>query len=191
MRLPTLVLPLAATLLLLGCGAPSPTVDMGPPDLVPPADLAMHPRLDLGAGPRVECGPMSCPSGQRCCLPPESNLDGGVACAPACPKGQVGYACNGPGDCGGYPCCFSISGSGKGTVISVAACAETPPDCVPKADYLNQILVTRRCKVDADCTAYAPDTAVKSCCSIVLGGARQRFCANESLAALLKGLTCP
>ena len=183
-----------------GCGGPSggaadlavPDVAVAPPDLLPPPDLFQYPVLDL-AGARVACGVATCAPGQECCVPLSIKSDAGLGCAVACGADQFGEACTGPSDCGGYPCCFTVSQGAHGAVsIGDNLCSRLPTDCRPAIDTLNGVLVTRRCDTNADCTAYAPDTTVDKCCSITAPQGTLKLCGNATLAALLKGtIVCP
>jgi hypothetical protein len=67
--------------------------------------------------------------------------------------------CEGPQDCGGNPCCWSVVDvMDRGRTCTMAATA-----CVPVLGV--DTLTTRVCQSDADCTAGGISTALTRCCS--------------------------
>jgi hypothetical protein len=66
--------------------------------------------------------------------------------------------CEGPGDCGGNPCCWSVVNvNDQGT-----ACEAAPSACVPVMGV--DTLTTRVCQTDADCTSGGISTTLTHCC---------------------------
>ena len=133
---------------------PQPSVDFALPP-PPRADLAVPPPIvDLAVPPPVDagglaCGNQTCPAGQHCCIN-RNGMGVTLSCMNSCPDGGVGQiACDGPGTCGGNPCCIRGGQGGFGAIT----CEQAPNACVPTIDFQTRQLTTRLCMADGDCTA--------------------------------------
>jgi len=74
-----------------------------------------------------------------------------------CSSGPPGE-CQGPQDCGGNPCCWTVVDvMDRGTI-----CESAPSACVPVLGV--DTLTTRLCQTDADCTSGGISTALTHCC---------------------------
>lgn len=67
--------------------------------------------------------------------------------------------CEGPGECGGNPCCWSSNVEPDDDRTS---CSTAPDACVP--GFGIDSFVTRACRTDADCTSGGISTAATHCC---------------------------
>jgi hypothetical protein len=141
-------------------------------------DLTYAPPLDADG---VTCGKQTCAPGLVCCLA------GGVeGCAQSCADGGNEFACDGPEDCMGNPCCTRSD-------QNVATCGVAPTDCQPTV--LNSdagfTLITRFCHVDGDCTYGAQNTVLATCCTISpQPGLIAHVCLTPGIAAMAGG-ACP
>ncbi len=162
-----------------------------PPDLrqppPPPRDLAYNPPTDANG---ISCGPMTCGPGQLCCLS-VMGMTVIPSCAASCngDGGQIPVVCDGPGNCGGNPCCVAINGGG-GMFGGQVSCGMKPTDCSPEFNLANRSGTTRRCHVDGDCTAGAPNSQLTDCCTISQGGADVQLCLSQTIAGFIGG-HCP
>ena len=108
-----------------------------------------------------------------------------------CMAGNLKIACDGPAQCGGNPCCLTVKNLLGGPTPQDIVCGMGPTDCAPALDLLAQKLISRRCAMDADCTAGAPMTQLPTCCTGAFGGQSIRFCASAFIAGLAMGkITC-
>ena len=142
------------------------------PDLTPLKDL-------VGLIPEP-CGNATCGVGQKCCFTGKTG-----SCMDSCPDGAFAFACYGPQDCAGNPCCVAIKNGNPSGLM----CTKAKTDCVPKLDILSQSGQTRFCNVDADCTSGAPNTALNKCCSGMFMGQPGKICFDPQYAGFAK-LTC-
>ena len=95
-------------------------------------DLQSPPPDESAGGPSVMCTstPCSTASGHVCCV---SQMTYTASCiAGPCPNMSYSYACDGPEDCGGLRCCFSLTRNGSACAsdcgIDYRLC-HTPTDC--------------------------------------------------------------
>jgi hypothetical protein len=178
---------------LVACGAtPAQTPDNTKSQMVdllpttPPADLAMS-VADL-SGPTLQCGSMTCSSGQLCCL----SKSGQTTCAASCGDMGAPVECRDPSYCGGMPCCLTLQ-SGAPTGI---LCGSSADACAPNISGLSASTIsgqTRLCRNSADCTSGLSQAGTfPDCCVASMQGQSQQICFNKTFAALSGGaITCP
>lgn len=197
---------LAFVLLVAGCGNNSlSTQDLSLPgtDLSAAQDLSV-PKGDLSTpadmtyrGPATDGGPLACGSatcakGDVCCVT-GSGGSAAATCAASCADGGVSIACNGPGDCGGDPCCATLENASPKNVV----CETAMNACPPMFDLATRSGMTRMCNVDGDCIAgltpqQAQSEMYKDCCHSNANSS-SHFCFSASIASGFPqaGITCP
>jgi hypothetical protein len=140
-----------------------------------------------GGGTPFRCGNMTCGAGTSCCV-----SNGVAACAASCPGGFVAE-CSGPDNCGGNPCCVTVSPK---FMVHDVSCTHAAGDCVPNFDLTTQSGQDRGCHTSADCTAGTnvdmSALMLFDCCTHIPSS--QHVCFNK--AALLvpqiaKDWSCP
>ena len=95
--------------------------------------------------------------------------------------------CMSPKDCGGNPCCLTVTLQVNQGVV----CTKAATDCQPALD-LSGSGMTRLCTVDADCTTGVAKVLLGSCCAATKNGATTHMCFNKSLASFSMGaVVCP
>lgn len=134
---------------------------------------------DLGG---VWCGSMSCGAGSVCCVVAAM---GGLACMASCPDGGVPITCDGPEDCGGNPCCATITNLTQASVT----CSAKASDCAPSLAIQTRSGTARFCHTSADCTSGLGSSTLPDCCTGMLNGQSAQFCFSKTFASFL-GLTC-
>lgn len=165
------------------------------PDLTVVKDLTPIPDLVTPYSPPVDangfaCGPKAtCTNAQVCCISNKGGDAGlGAECMASCPDGGVAQlTCEGPGNCGGNPCCVAGGLGGGGAAI---ACGKGPMDCPPMLDIQNRAISSRLCMVDGDCTAGGVSTSLNKCCTLALMGASAHLCMDPALIGFIGG-HCP
>jgi hypothetical protein len=174
---------------------------MPPPDLTAPPDLTMiadltMPTGDLAIAPPqsdagVPCGGnLICSGGEFCCAS-FANMMATTMCAASCPDGGVTIACGGPSDCGGNPCCATVTGGAPSDIV----CTNDPNACAPTIDINTQSGMDRLCTMDSDCgngmpginTGIGFNLPLNQCCTLINNGLSTRVCLN-STALMLAGM---
>lgn len=186
-------------LLVAGCGDKGTTDDMMSTedmsvamDLTMPGDMTMMTIYDLtyfhevdGGGP--SCGPTTCSPGQFCCV---SGLGGGTpsaTCESSCGDAGLAIQCSGPAQCGGNPCCLTLSGTTPNDIV----CTSSASAC-PAMFQLGGDSQTRACKYDGDCTAGLTGTQMYGDCCHAVQNPSTRFCFSKSLVGVTQGqVACP
>lgn len=185
-----------------GCGNNSlPAQDMtsGTHDLAVSHDLSMASTMDMTVppdmayrGPATDGGPLSCGNttcakDQVCCI--TANSAGATsACATSCADGGISVACEGPGNCGGNPCCATI----KGATPSNVMCTTSPAACPPSFDLATRSGMSRLCNVDGDCSAGLTGPQMYPDCCHYTANTSTHFCFNKNYAGLTQGqVACP
>ena len=192
---------IACVLLVAGCGNNSlSTQDLSLPgkDLAVAQDLAVATGdLSVAAdmtyrGPATDGGPLMCGSatcakGDVCCV---TGSGGNVTqtCAASCADGGISVACNGPGQCGGDPCCATLEKAMPTDVV----CETTMNACPPSFDIQTRSGMTRLCNVDGDCSAGLNGPSMLPVCCHSPSNPGTHFCFDKTYAKFSNGLVvCP
>lgn len=148
-------------------------------------DLAYFHEVDGGG---VRCVNMACAPGQICCEVGGMSGSPTGNCAASCGDGGAPIQCNGPAQCGGSPCCLHVF---HDYFIESATCTNAPSACPGNADIAMNMMQTRGCKYDGDCTDGLSSMIVfPTCCHLT--GTTTRLCYNKNITNTYGGtVTCP
>jgi hypothetical protein len=173
---------------LLGCGgndgAPDLSMDLSV-DLTMPAagpDLSYFHQVDANG---LACGAQTCSPGQTCCVTGSSGAYS-FTCETGCVDGGLPITCQGPGNCGGNPCCITLDNS----ALTSISCTSAASQCAPALSGSGSGM-TRSCNYDGDCTyGLSGNPPYPDCCHLTSNN--QRFCFNKGLVGFTGGsIACP